>query len=123
MAAKVKSVAPIKKVGIEAIRKKSTVVQRALHSLETASKEPTKMKHLNKWPKAVEGKIDYLAKTLAEVDEVVKSNTTNIKEVKAVLDNNYNNIKAIAEILRHLFDKDKKDKGAIYNTLKKRLTV
>lgn len=117
------SIAAPKKSAIEAIRKKTSLVERALQSLESDSKEPRRMKKINKWPKAVEEKIDFLAKTLTEINHVVKSNVANIKEVKNVLDNNYSNISTIAEILKHISEKDKRDKNTIYSTLSKKLTV
>ncbi|UCD55510.1 MAG: hypothetical protein JSV93_01555 [Candidatus Omnitrophota bacterium] len=110
-----------KKSDIEAIRKKTTSVERALHSLENLWKAPTNMKDINKWQKSVEEKINYLTKTLFEINEVVKNNIQNIKEMKNVLQHNYENIKTIFGILKNLFEKDKKDKSAIYSTLKKKL--
>ncbi len=121
MSTNIKVMSSPKKSEIEAIRKKTTGVEKALHSLETTWKIPTKMKDVNKWQKAIEEKIDYLIKTLSGVNDTVKSNIENIKEIKDVLRHNYENIKTIFDILENLFKKDKTDKGLIYKTLKKKL--
>lgn len=118
---KVKNIYPPKKSDVEAIRKKTTDVERALHTLEHAWKIPTKMKDINKWQKAVEEKVNYLTKTLSEINDIVKNNVDNIKEIKDVLHHNYENIKTIFDILLHLFEKDKKDKRIIYKAFKKKL--
>jgi hypothetical protein len=118
---KTKDIHPSKKSEIKTIRKKTTDVEKALHSLEHMWKTPTKMKDINKWQRAVEEKIDYLIKTLFEVNNIVKNNVDNIKEIKDVLRHNYENIKTIFGILENLFAKDKKDKGTIYKVLKKKL--
>jgi predicted DNA-binding ArsR family transcriptional regulator len=121
MSENIKVVSPSKKSEIEAIRKKTTGVERALHSLETSWKTPNKMKDINKWQKAIEEKINYSIKTLSEVNNVVKNNVDNIKEIKDVLRHNYENIKTIFDILENSLKKDKTDKGLIYKTLKKKL--
>ncbi len=121
MSKNIKVLSPPKKSEIEAIRKKTTDVERALHGLENIWKTPTKMKDINKWPKAIEEKIDYLIKTLSGVNNTVKNNVDNIKEINDVLQHNYRNIKTIFDILENLFKKDKTDKGIIYKTLKKKL--
>jgi hypothetical protein len=118
---KIKNLTPSKKSEIKTIRKKTTDVEKALHSLEHIWKTPTKMKDVNKWQRGVEEKIDYLIKTLFYVNNVVKNNLDNIKEIKDVLRHNYENIKTIFDILENLLEKDKKDKGLIYKTLKKKV--
>ena len=121
MSKNIKVISPPKKSEIEAIRKKTTDVEKALHGLETIWKAPTNMKDINKWQKAIEEKVDYLIKTLSQVNNTVKNNIDNIEEIKDVLRHNYENIKTIFDILENLFKQDKTDKGLIYKTLKKKL--
>ncbi len=71
MSGNIKVVSSSKKSEIEAIRKKTTGVERALHSLETSWKIPTNMKDINKWQKAIEEKMNYTIKTLSEVNNTV----------------------------------------------------
>ena len=121
MSKKIKVMPPPKKSEIEAIKKKTSGVEKALHSLETSWKVPTNMKDINNWQRDVEEKINYLIKTLSELNHTVQNNVENIKEIKADLQHNYENIKTIFDILENLFKKDKTDKGTIYKTLKKKL--
>ena len=120
---KLETIKPQKSTEIETIRKKTTDVERALRGLETIWKMPAKTKDISKWQKAVEEKLNYLTKSLFEVNHIVKENVSNIVEIKNVLRHNYENIKTISEILKHALAKDKKDKGAIFKTLKKKLPI
>lgn len=110
-----------KKSEIETIRKKTTDVERSLHSLQTISKTHTNLKDINKWQRAIEEKIDYLSKAAYEINNTVNDNVKNIVEIKATLQHNYENIKTIFDILKHSFEQDKKDKKVIYKAFKKKL--
>ncbi len=118
---KVKEIYLPKKSDIKIIRKRTADVERELHSLEHIWKTPIKIKNINKWQKAIEEKIEYLIKTLSNVNYIVKNNINSIAEIKDVLRHNYENIKTIFDILKHLFEKDKKDKRTTYKIFKKKL--
>ena len=120
---KIQKVHPLKKSDIKTLRKKATDVERDLRSLENIWKAPRKIKNIDKWQKAIEDNIDNLTKTLTETNYVIKNNVDSIKEIRETLRHDNENIKTIFDILKNLFKKDSKDKGAIYNTLKKRLST
>ena len=120
---KIQKVHPLKKSDIETLSKRATDVERDLHSLEHIWKTPKKIKHIDKWQNAIEDNIDELTKILIKSNYVIKNNVDSIKEIKEILDHNNENIKTIFDILKYLFQKDTKDKGVIYNTLKKRVST
>jgi valyl-tRNA synthetase len=120
---KIENVHPLKKTDIKSIRKKTRNVEKELHNLENAWKSPKKIKDIDKWQKAIEKKVDLLTKTLTEANFVIKNNVDSIKEMRDILQHNNENLKTIFDILKYLFQKDAKDKGAIYNTLKKKLAA